>query len=92
MDKPDRRSRPETGWLAFRDVPPCVEETLDNGVHLHIVDNGTMPANRVSIISGFGTETAARATSIPAVSLASALITEGPTSRSGAEIAKNIDN
>lgn len=91
MDKPDRRSRPETGWLAFRDVPPCVEETLDNGVHLHIVDNGTMPANRVSIISGFGTETAARTTSIPAVSLASALITEGTTSRSGAEIAANVD-
>lgn len=91
MEKLDRRQRPAVSSFSFREMPPCHVSTLDNGVRLHIIDNGTMPVNRVTIVAGYGAENGEKATDVSAAHLLLPLFAEGTTDKSGAEIAHIID-
>lgn len=91
METLDRKRRPATSWFSFRPLPPQTVTVLTNGVRLHEIDNGTMPVNRLSLVIGYGRNAAFRMGCADSAAIMSELLTEGTLTRSGSDIARDVD-
>lgn len=82
------RQAPEIRGFSSLSIPGITVSEFVPGVTLHLLDNGTQPANRISVYFSRGTS----ATDVrPASALMPALMTEGTSTLSGAEIAEAVD-
>lgn len=82
------RQAPEIRGFSSLSIPGITVSEFVPGVTLHLLDNGTQAANRISVYFSRGTS----ATDVrPASALMPALMTEGTSTLSGAEIAEAVD-
>ena len=91
METLDRTRRPATGWFSYRPLPAQTDSDLGEGVRLHVIDNGTMPVNRICLVMGYGRNAAATASDAEAATLMGELLTEGTATRTGSDIARDVD-
>ena len=92
MDSPDRSTPPKTTWFDYRPLPSCQVTEPENGVTLHIVDNGTMPAGNLSLVWEYGRNEAYHTPGgSESAGMAATLLAEGTSRMSGEEIAAMTD-
>lgn len=92
MDIPDRSTPPKTTWFDYRPLPACQVTEPEDGITLHIVDNGTMPAGNLSLVWEYGRNEAYHTPGgSETAGMAATLLAEGTSRMAGEEIASLTD-
>jgi predicted Zn-dependent peptidase len=87
----DRSIAPKTRTFEHLTIPPQVVEEMPGGVTLHIVDNGSLPVNRVCVMWNYGTAMGAMNGSRTIAEYVPELMREGSKTIDGATLAETID-
>lgn len=88
MTAPDRTTPPGVTELSGMKLPPLSRHTLPNGVRLAILDAGSQPVSRITVIHGGGKLDIDRPELYPVLT---GTLSEGTQSMSGAAIAETLE-
>lgn len=88
MTAPDRTTPPRVTELSGMKLPPLSRHTLPNGVRLAILDAGSQPVSRITVIHGGGKLDIDRPELYPVLT---GTLSEGTQSMSGATIAETLE-
>lgn len=88
MTAPDRTTPPRVTELSGMKLPPLSRHTLPNGVRLAILDAGSQPVSRITVIHGGGKLDIDRPELYPVLT---GTLSEGTQSMSGAAIAETLE-
>lgn len=88
MTAPDRTTPPRATELSGMKLPPLSRHTLPNGVRLAILDAGSQPVSRITVIHGGGKLDIDRPELYPVLT---GTLSEGTQSMSGATIAETLE-
>jgi predicted Zn-dependent peptidase len=87
----DRTIPPKTGTFEHLSIPGESIEKTPGGITLHIVDNGTLPVNRVCLLWNYGNSMGAYDGCAAIAGFIPELIREGSSNIDGATLAETID-
>jgi predicted Zn-dependent peptidase len=87
----DRKTPPATRPFEHLSIPAEAVEEMPGGVTLHIVDNGTLPVNRICVLWNYGMSMAASKGCGTVAEFIPELIREGSAKIDGATLAETID-
>ena len=87
-DMLDRTKSPEIKPFENISIPQARKQTLDNGIPLTIIDNGSEEVNRISLIWDGGSVDAQKSS---VASITAGLLREGSTQYNGNQIAEILD-
>ncbi len=87
----DRTTPPATRPFERLSIPAEVVEEMPGGVTLHLIDNGSLPANRICVMWNYGTSQSALNGCAATAEFIPELIREGSKNIDGATLAETID-
>jgi predicted Zn-dependent peptidase len=87
----DRTIPPKTRPFEHLSIPAEVVEEMPGGITLHLVDNGTLPVNRICVLWNYGNAMGAKDGCATLAGFIPELIREGSKNIDGATLAETID-